>query len=158
MLIVIAGCDIQIWAASWQNQQNGMCASSEDSDQSERRLRSTWASAQSDQSSQSPWRKLGSLATHWADSEDSDQTWRMPRLIWVFAGRTFILLGLSWGGSYFVFKSPDMSHENACSWKLTFLLLFIWFYCLSRVTIYKGQGSRNPIIGPVTSQKNSDCL
>ena len=31
-----------IWAASWQNQQNGMCA--------QRRLRSAWASAQSDQS------------------------------------------------------------------------------------------------------------
>ena len=30
------------WAASWQNQQNGMCA--------QRRLRSAWASAQSDQS------------------------------------------------------------------------------------------------------------
>ena len=25
--------------------------------------------------------------------------WRMPRLIWVFAGRTVILLVLSWGGS-----------------------------------------------------------
>ena len=33
------------------------------------------------------WRKLGSLATHWAHSEDSDQTGQMPRLIWVFAGR-----------------------------------------------------------------------
>ena len=32
----------EIWAASWQNQQNGMCA--------QRRLRSAWASAQSDQS------------------------------------------------------------------------------------------------------------
>ena len=32
-----------------------------------------------------------------ADSEDSDQTGRMPRLIWVFAGCTFILLVLSWG-------------------------------------------------------------
>ena len=30
------------WAASWQNQQNGMCA--------QRKLRSAWASAQSDQS------------------------------------------------------------------------------------------------------------
>ena len=30
-----------------------------------------------------------------ADSEDSDQTERMPRLIWVFAGRTLILLVLS---------------------------------------------------------------
>ena len=48
----------------------------------------------------SAWRKLGSLATYWAHSEDSDQTGRMPRLIWVFAGRTVILLVLSWGGSY----------------------------------------------------------
>ena len=32
-----------IWAAWWQNQQNGMCA--------QRRLRSAWASAQCDQSS-----------------------------------------------------------------------------------------------------------
>ena len=36
------------------------------------------------ESSLSTWRKLGSLATHWAHSEDSDQTGRMPRLIWVF--------------------------------------------------------------------------
>ena len=34
----------------------------------------------------SAWRKLRSLATHWAHSKDSDQTVRMPRLIWVFAG------------------------------------------------------------------------
>ena len=33
-----------------------------------------------------------------ADSEDSDQTGRMPRLIWVFAGRTLILLVLSFRG------------------------------------------------------------
>ena len=38
----------------------------------------------------SAWRKLGSLATHWAHCEDSDQTGGMPRLIWVFAGRTLI--------------------------------------------------------------------
>ena len=36
-----------------------------------------------------------------ADSEDSDQTGRMPKLIWVFAGRTVILLVLSQGGSFF---------------------------------------------------------
>ena len=35
-----------------------------------------------------------------ADSEDSDQTGRMPRLIWVFAGHTLILLVLSCRGSY----------------------------------------------------------
>ena len=51
------------------------------------------------ESSLSAWRKLGSLSPHWAHSIDSDQTGRMPRLIWVFAGRTVILLVLSWGGS-----------------------------------------------------------
>ena len=35
-----------------------------------------------------------------ADSEDSDQTGRMPRLIWVLAGRTLTLLALSCRGSY----------------------------------------------------------
>ena len=48
----------------------------------------------------SAWRKLGPLATtHWAHSEDSDQTGRIPRLIWVFTGRTVTLLVLSRGGS-----------------------------------------------------------
>ena len=39
------------------------------------------------------------LSYHWAHSEDSDQTRQMSRLIWVFAGRTVILVVLSWGGS-----------------------------------------------------------
>ena len=82
-----------IWAASWQNQQNGMCA--------QWKLGSAWASPQSDQSSLSAWRKLGSLATHWVHSEDSDQTGRMPRLIWVFTGHTghfvgFVMRRLIW--------------------------------------------------------------
>ena len=47
----------------------------------------------------SAWRKLGSLGTHWAHSEDSDQTGRMPWLIWVYAGRTLILLVLWCRGS-----------------------------------------------------------
>ena len=46
------------------------------------------------ESSLSAWRKLGSLAIHWAHSEDSDQTGRMSRLIWVFAGCTCTLLVL----------------------------------------------------------------
>ena len=45
------------------------------------------------ESSLSAWRKLGSLATHWAHSEDCDQIGRMPRLIWVFAGRTCHFVG-----------------------------------------------------------------
>ena len=50
------------------------------------------------ESSLSAWRKLGSLSTHWAHSKDSDQTGWMPRLIWVFAGCTVILLVLSRSG------------------------------------------------------------
>ena len=57
------------------------------------------------ESSLSAWRKLGSLATHWVHSKDSDQTGRMPRLIWVFAGRTVILLFLTWGGSNVSFNN-----------------------------------------------------
>ena len=55
------------------------CAPNEDS-------RSAWASAQSGQSPLVAWRNIGPLTTYW----DSDQTstGRMPRLIWVFAGRT----------------------------------------------------------------------
>ena len=51
-------------------------------------IRSVWS-----ESSLSAWRKFGSLATHWVHSEDSDQTGRMPRLIWVFAGRTCHFVG-----------------------------------------------------------------
>ena len=67
------------WATEIQNQQNDLCA--------QRRLRSAWASTQSDQSSLSAWRSIGSLATHKAPSEDSGQIGQMARLIWVFAGR-----------------------------------------------------------------------
>ena len=57
-------------------------------------IRPVWS-----ESSLSAWRSIESLATHWAHSEDSDQTGRMPRLIWVFAERTLILLVLSYRGS-----------------------------------------------------------
>ena len=58
-------------------------------------IRPVWS-----ESSLSAWRKLGSLATHWAHSIDSDQTGWMPGLIWVFAGRTATLLVLSCRGSF----------------------------------------------------------
>ena len=38
-----------------------------------------------------------------ADSEDSDHTGQMPRHIWVFAGRTLILLVLSCRASYLAY-------------------------------------------------------
>ena len=93
-----------IWAASWQNVQNGMCA--------QRRLRSALASTQFDQSSLSAWAKLGSLAIHWVHCEGSDQTGRMPRLIWVFAGRTVILFVLSCRGSYFSYRQIKITTSS----------------------------------------------
>ena len=62
----------------------------------QRRLRSAWASTQSDQCAQ--WVAKDPRFLH-ADSEDSDQTGQMPTLIWVLAGRTFTLLVLSCRGS-----------------------------------------------------------
>ena len=82
-----------IWATLWQNQQCG-CAPSEESDQPGH-LCPVWK-----ESSLTAWRKLGSLANHWADIKDSDKTGRIPMLIWVFAGRTVILLVLSWGSPF----------------------------------------------------------
>ena len=41
----------------------------------------------------SAWRNTGPLTAYWVHSEDSDQTGRMPRLIWVFAGRTDHFIG-----------------------------------------------------------------
>ena len=83
------------------NQQNDMCA--------QRRLRLAWASTQSDQSLLSTWRKLGSLAAHWAHCKDSDQTGRMPRLTRVFAGRTCHLGG-------FVMLSHVWFTCSSCDW------------------------------------------
>ena len=66
-------------------------------------IRPVWS-----ESSLSAWRNLRSLATHWAHSKDSDQTGRMPRLIWVFAGRTLILLVLSCRVSYLMVKQKSL--------------------------------------------------
>ena len=61
------------------------------------------------ESSLSAWREY---------SEESDQTGRMPRLIWVFAGRTAILLVLSCRGSnMWHTASTDLNYE-IISWNL----------------------------------------
>ena len=59
------------------------------------RIRPVW----SESSLCAQWVAKGPRFLH-ADSDDSDQTGRMPRLIWVFAGRTIILLVLSSRGSF----------------------------------------------------------
>ena len=66
----------------------------------QRRLRSAWASTQSDKSSLCAQLVAKDPSFLHVDTEDSDQTGRMPRLNWVFAGRTLILLVFSCRGSY----------------------------------------------------------
>ena len=92
----------------------------------QRRLRSAWASAQSDQSSLSnQWVAKDPSFLH-ADSEDSEQTGRMPRLIWVFAGCTTTLLVLSWGSSYVVSTLFTWAEHN--TWHLLSPILLVGYY------------------------------
>ena len=80
-----------IWVTAWQNQQNDLCT--------QWRLRSAWASAQSDQSSLlAQWIAKDVRLLH-VPSEDSDQTGWMPRLILVFAGYTGDFVGVVNSGS-----------------------------------------------------------
>ena len=83
--------DVSKWAISWQNQQNGM--------HTQQRLRSAWASTQSDQSSLcAQWIAKDPSFLH-VDSEESDQTGRTPRLSESSLGTHAILLVLLWSGS-----------------------------------------------------------
>ena len=90
-------------------------------------IRPVWS-----ESSLSAWRKHGYLATQWAHIEDSDQTGRMPRLIWVFAGRTLILLVLSCRGSYMQIYSRMQICPCESSLKLFFTCahLHMWVSCM----------------------------
>ena len=96
------------------------------------------ASVQSDQSLRCALNGYPSFLH--ADSEESDQTWRMPRLIWVFAGRT---------GRFVGFVMRRLIYINYCSWTDSIKLeseIFVscvislrpkspvpfikWFYCI----------------------------
>ena len=78
------------WSATWQNQQNYLCT--------QRRQISLGI--------RHPPSLISSLCTQWVardpsflheDSKDFDQTGLIPRLIWVFAGRTCHFLGFVMG-------------------------------------------------------------
>ena len=103
-------------SAAWQNQQNDC-------------IRAVWSL-----SSLSAWRKLGSLATNWAHNLDSDQTERMPRPIWVFAGRKVILLVLSWGGSCYLLQITSCVFPCSCSssrWQKRYVVcweILLWLF------------------------------
>ena len=89
----------------------------------QRRIRSVWASAQSDQSSLcAQWIAKDPRFLH-VDSKDSEQTWRMPRLIWVFAGSTLTLLVLSCCGSFY----PQLS----CS----LYIIYTWYCGIFKPTL-----------------------
>ena len=85
-----------IWAASWQNQQNGMCA--------QRRLISAWTSAQSDQSFRCLHEEILGPNLH---IERTSKT-----LIRLGGCAKIILLVLSWGGSY-TLDVHLLSNKNA---------------------------------------------
>ena len=71
----------------------------------QRRLKSAWASAKSYQILRcAQWVAKGPRFLH-VDSEDSDQTGRMPRLIWVFAGRTCSFIGFVTSRLKFIFNN-----------------------------------------------------
>ena len=107
-----------VWAASWQNQQSGMCA--------QQRLRSAWASAQSDQSS---------LCTQWVAKDpsflhaQSDQSLRCPHMpfcwfcheevhlesLWI---KHFVdLYRIMWMYSEFFSKSFYWKTSHKSNWK-----------------------------------------
>ena len=81
------------------------------------RLRSAWASAQSEQSSLSAWRSLGFLTTHWAHSEDWSNWyeslhtcpfvgfivfWLIWTISWQNIRASVLLAGAWWIMSYFL--------------------------------------------------------
>ena len=78
------------WAAAWQYQQNGHCA--------QRRNESAWASAQSDQSLCCLHEETMGPQLPIERTAKTDPTGRMPRLIWIFAGRKghFVGFDMRW--------------------------------------------------------------
>ena len=109
-----------IWATSWQNQQNDMCA--------QQRLRSAWASAQSDQSLLCAQLVAKDPMFLHADSEETGQSESS-------LGAHTILLVLSWGGSYLLFSFVTSCHKNCktthCHWCVSckVMIPFITLLC-----------------------------
>ena len=63
--------------------------------------------------------KTNKMSVRPAWAEDSDQTGQMPRLIWVFTGRTLILLLLSCRGSLYDWQSCARLHGKGISLTLS---------------------------------------
>ena len=100
-----------IWATSWQNQQNGMCA--------QRRLRSAWASAQSDQS----------LCSAHAETLDLELPLSAQRRLWSDWADAQADLSLHWAHRSFFWFCHEVAHLcfSVCRWSALKLQ-----YCLQR--------------------------
>ena len=120
----------KIWLSCRTTKQNDMCT--------QRRLRSAWASAQSDQSSLCAQLIVRCPMFFHADSKNSDQTGRMPRLIWVFAGRTgfvdFVMLRLKF---HLVFYSVWLQYRKS---KVSSKSLHWKCQYLYKISSYAGTG------------------
>ena len=92
------------WATAWQNQQNDLCA--------QRRLRSAWASAQSDQSQRCPPEaKLGPKLPTERTAKTLIRLGGCPGWSESSLGTKVILLVLSWAGSKcFFLESTYAAH------------------------------------------------
>ena len=120
-----------IWATSWQNQQNDPCA--------QRRLRSAWASAQSDQSLRCPHEEtLGPLLPTERTEKTLIRLAGYPGWPESSLGVQFILFVLSCGGSYFLViwgsvssfcvvwnMNRDMTNPKSCSHTGIFMFVII---------------------------------
>ena len=148
---------IDIWAASWQNKQCG-CAPSEDSDQPGHppslirvfavRMKNAWVLSYQ-LSAQLHEERLG----HWLPIErtpKTDQTGRMPRLIWVFAGRTVIFLVLSRGGLIIILTGSDWT--STWSWR-QFTPLFV---TLSQTRSFEDESNKHRVV--MTDVKNDSRI
>ena len=92
------------WATAWQDQQNDLCA--------QRKLRSAWASSQSDQSQRcSPEAKLGPKLPTERTAKTLIRLGGCPGWSESLLGTKVILLVLSWGGSKcFFLESTYAAH------------------------------------------------
>ena len=100
------------WSTAWQNQQNHLCA--------QRRLRSAWASAQSDQSQRCPPEaKLGPKLPTKRTAKTLIRLGGCPGWSESSLDTKVILLGLSWGGSKCLFSS-------LCSTYTFHHIFYIW--------------------------------
>ena len=97
----------------------------------------------------SSWRKFGSLATHWAHSEDSGQTGRMPRLIWVFAGRICHFVGFVMRKLIFVWKYKYERSMPRTNCVLVCSIISAW--------VIQGQLGSVPLHLKHRNTQNSNC-